>query len=74
MIRSVGVMYQFPPYYPHELPFEAKYPAFNEKIRIPSNQDIKDGVTRPLDFFVNDCYSCYHQDYQGGYRDVRPPP
>ncbi len=58
-LPGIEIRREFPPYYPHEIPFNADYPAFNEKIRIPSNQDIKDGVTRPFDFFLSDYYTGY---------------
>lgn len=63
----IEARYEAKPYLPHQVPYEAKYPAFNEKIKIPSNQDLNDGVVRPWDFFANNCYGYFDYNYHSEY-------
>lgn len=55
---------QKPPYYQHQIPYR---PAIQIDLsKIPSNQDIKDGVERPIDTLYG--YTSFGHDYYAEFR------
>lgn len=63
--------YELPPYYPHELPYTGEGPPPPGYFKFPSNQDIKDGVTRPNDTFPHFLYGHAGIDYHSEYRKFK---
>lgn len=54
----VVLITELPPVQPYTLPFQGVPAGTVKYIRVPSNQDIKDGVQRPIDTL--DWYVNYH--------------
>lgn len=68
----IEVRKEMPPYYAHELPFRADMPAHNEKIKVFSNTELKDGVTRPSDIFESNYpYNYTNYNYYREYKEKK---
>lgn len=70
VVRTLPPTVQLQPVYPHQLPYVTQQPvAHGPAPRIPSNQDIKDGVARPSDVLEYSTFRVapnhdYHADFR----------